>query len=201
MKALKLTLLLAVTALGSGTSFAGDSGEALKEPKTLLRMIQAMEKSGNDRLTSRKTPGENDTYHLRAIEYLGSVERGKERFLIASAFFIRSSPAGRDTPPARGHPHIVVFRPDFSIAAFAAADVSGCYMQGNKLVSDKEEVIDFDDRDLGVRHGGYLFGALPYFFSDRITDKQWEDEEFMKREAEAEEARKRELEAKEAEQR
>jgi hypothetical protein len=196
MKSLKLTLLLAFTAFGCAVSSAGSWGEPLEEPKTLLKMIEALEKSGDDRFTSRKSPpGEQgETYHLRAIEYIGTVERGKEKFLIAAAGFIRSSPAGRETPPARGHSYVLVFRPDFSIAATAYESIADCHMSGNRLCRGEEVVVDFDDRSPGVRHGGYLIDGgplLPYFFADRITDEQWEDEEFMKREIEAEKASKR----------
>ncbi|MCW1886231.1 hypothetical protein OKA04_15950 [Luteolibacter flavescens] len=158
-------------------------------------MIEGMEKSGEEQFISRKPPGENDTYHLRAIEYLGYVERGKERFFIASAGFIRSSPFGRDTPPARGHSFMIVFRPDFTIAASSRVDISGCRMDGNRLIKGDEVVEDFDSRDIRVRHGGYaMLGGLPYFFSDKISDDQWQDDEFIEREAKAEEARKRKAE-------
>ena len=167
----------------------------MDEPKILLRMIQGMEKSGEDQFISKKPPGENDTYHLKSIEYFGYVERGKEKFFIASAGFIRSRPFGQDTPVARGHSCMIVFRPDFTIAASSRADISGCYMEGNRLMSEEGVVADFDSRDVSVRHHGYTeLSDLPYFFSDKITDKQWEDDEFIKREAEAEEARKHKVE-------
>jgi hypothetical protein len=165
-------------------------------------MIQGMEKSGDEQFISRKPQGENDTYHLRSIEYLGYVERDKEKFFIASVGFIRSSPFGQDTPVARGHSFMVVFRPDFTIAASSRAEISGYHISGNRLMSGEKVVVDFDSRDVSVRHHGYaMLEGLPYFFSDRITDKQWEDDEFIKREAEAEGARKREAEAKKAEKR
>jgi len=199
MKALKLALLLAFTAFGSGVSFAGGREEPMADPKTLLKMVEGLEKSGDDRFTSSKPPKENGiTYHLSSIEFIGTIVRGKERFLIASTFYIRSRNPGRDTPPARGHSFMIVFRPDFSIAAASRADISGCHMDGNRLIGE-EVVADFDSRDVRVRHGGYVeLAGLPYFFSDPISDKQWEDDEFIKREVEAEEARKRKVEEEEA---
>ncbi|MEK7949317.1 hypothetical protein [Luteolibacter soli] len=198
-KSLKHALLLAFTVLGSGLSFAGGREEPMADPKTLLKMVEGLEKSGDERFTSSKPPKENGiSYQLSSIEFIGSVERGKERFLIASAFYIRSRNPGRDTPPARGHTFMIVFRPDFSIAAGSRADISGCRMDGNRLMGEDGVVADFDSRDVSVRHHGYAgLDDLPYFFSDRITDKQWEDDEFIKREVEAEEARKRKVEEEE----
>jgi hypothetical protein len=199
-KSLKHAFLLAFTVLGSGVSFAGGREEPMADPKTLLKMVEGLEKSGDSQFTSSKPPEEDGiTYHLSSIEFIGSVERGKERFLIASAFYIRSRNPGQDTPPARGHSFMVVFRPDFSIAAASRADISGCHMDGNRLMGEDGVLADFDSRGVSIRHHGYtMLNNLPYFFSDRITDKQWEDKEFMKREAEAEEARKRKVEEEEA---
>jgi hypothetical protein len=194
MKALKLTLLLTVTAFGSGTSFAGSWGEPLDEPKTLLKMVESLEKSDRFASSADTSGGKRTTYHLRSIGYLGTIERAKEKFLIAAVGFIRSSIAGQETPVARGHSFVVVFRPDFSIAATAYESIADCHMSGNRLCRGKDVVIDFDARTTFVRHGGYMFeggAVLPYFFADRITEEQWQDEEFMKREIEAEKNQKR----------
>jgi hypothetical protein len=177
-------LVMITMALGGG------EGGPLVEPKSLLRMTEALERSGDDRFVSRRsTDGGSETYHLRSINLLGTVERGKERFLLAAANYIRSSPAGRDTPPARGHSYLIVFRPDFTIAASCYESVSDCHLIGNRLTRKDEVVVDFGARDIRTRHSGFLVGSgplLPYFFADRITDDQWEDETFMKRQLEAE---------------
>jgi hypothetical protein len=191
MRSPALALFLAFTAFGSAASFAGSWGEPLDEPKALLKMVEALEKSGDGRFTSSKSTegGKVSSYHLRSVDYLGAVEHGQEKFLIAAAHYIRSSPAGQETPVARGHSYVVIFRPDYSIAAAAYEGISDCYMEGNRLCRGEEVVIDFDDRTPAVRHVGYMMEggqSLPYFFADRITDEQWEDEEFMKREIEAE---------------
>ena len=153
----------------------------------MLRMITALEESKDDRFVSRATiEGESrTTYHLTSLRYLGSVVREKERFLLASAHFIRSSPPDGEVPPARGHSYLVVFRPDFTIAASTYEWVGDCHMEGNVLKRGKEVVVDFDDRDIITRHSGYNIGpGLPYFFADKITEEQWEDDDFLKKEAE-----------------
>lgn len=199
-KSLKQALLLAFATVGCSTSFAGSWGEPLDQPKAVLKMVEALESSGRGQLNSYKTKVERKAYswHLRSISYLGTVERGKEKFFIAATHYIRSSFGGQQTPPARGHSYIVIFRSDFTIAASAEEDVSDCGMEGNKLYRDGKVVIDFDNRSLFLRRYGYMLEgghSLPYFFSDRITDKQWNDEEFLKRNPEVAEFRKQQIEA------
>jgi hypothetical protein len=189
MRTIMTVTLLGLLAFAS-VAFAGGPGEPLAEPKSLMRIAEALEKSGDDRFVSRRSSdGGSETYHLRSINLLGTIERGDERFLLAAANYVRSSPAGRDTPPARGHSYLVVFRPDFSIAAFCYESASDSDLTGNRLMREHEVVVDFGARDILTRHRGFLVGGgplLPYFFADRITDEQWEDEEFMKRQLEAE---------------
>jgi hypothetical protein len=65
----------AVALLLSLSGFAADSGEALAEPKTLVKVISAVESSGNDELTSKKDE-QGTSYHLRRANFLGTVTRG-----------------------------------------------------------------------------------------------------------------------------
>lgn len=185
-----MTLISPAIAMIAFTSLAFGEGEPLAEPKSILRMTEALEKSGDDRFVSRRSSdGGTDTYHLRSISLVGAIQRGEERFLLAAAGYIRSSPAGRDTPPARGHSYLIVFRPDFTIAAYCYESGSDCHLTGNRLMRGDEVVVDFGARDIRTRHSGFLVGSgplLPYFFADRITDEQWEDEEFMKLQLKAE---------------
>jgi hypothetical protein len=180
---LLIIIFLAVIPLAA---FAGARGEPLAEPKTIFRMVESLENSKIDSFTSRLSiEGKAGTYHLCSVELLGTATRDKESLYLAAAFYVRSSPLGSETPPARGHSFLVVFHPDFAIASYCRGEVGDCRMNGNKLVRGDEVLADFDKRSVQTRHSGYLIDGgdlLPYFFSDRITDEQWENEEFMKAE-------------------
>lgn len=176
MRPFLFSLLLATSVQGGGPH------EPLAEPKAILRMVEALEKSHEDCLSSNpSSDGGTDTYHLSSIKLLGTVSKGNEVFYLAEAFYIRSRNAGSDTPPARGHSFLVVFRRDFTIASFCRDFAGGCRLEDNVLMRGDEILVDFGKNDYAARHHGYGAIQLPYFFSDRITDEQWADDDFPKK--------------------
>jgi len=164
----------------------GDSASVpLSEPKALLRIVESLEKSKIDGLVSDKSSdGGTETYHLKSIDLLGTVTRNRETFYLAEAFYIRSRPFGSETPPARGHSFLVVLSSDFAVASHCYGFEGGCRLKGNVLMKGDKVLVDFGANNISARHHGYALGQvdLPYFFSDKITDEQWEDEDFMKKE-------------------
>lgn len=163
-------------------AFAGSPGDPVEEPQLILRMAKAMQEGSDESLQSKRTQEGGDTYsyHLARLDYLGSVSRGKEKFLLASAKFIRSGRADQPTPPARGHGFLIAFTPDFKIAASCRVSIRDAWVSGNTLMEGETVLVDFGNPTIGDRHRGFPIEntALPYFFSDGITDAQWESGDF-----------------------
>ena len=81
------------------------AGSFSSEANPISRISQALFESKIDELTP-KSYAHNErsySYHLSSVRYLGGVSRGDQHFTVASVLFIRSSPKGSETPPARGH--------------------------------------------------------------------------------------------------
>ena len=102
---------------------------------------------------------------------------------LAEAGYIRSRPQGRETPPARGHSFLVALSSDFEIAAYSRNAGGGFRLDGSRLIKGDELIVDFGKSTVANRFSGYGAIGLPYFFSDRITDEQWADDEFIRKEA------------------
>jgi len=171
-----ISFLSAVSLLGSSAlCFAAGTEAPARPPDVLKRMVVAAESSGIEVLDS-KSGDSRDTYHLRDAHYLGYTVRDGKAYTVAWLFYIRSTPEGREIPPARGHDFIVMFDPDFRIVACAGAGGGPYRMEGDRLMDAEGECADFKSRDIAVRHGGWLIGnsTLAYPFSDRITDAEWE---------------------------
>lgn len=179
---MKIHVVLALFAIG--TSMAADSGEALCEPKTLLKIVTALESSNRDVLVSKKDE-QGTSYHLRSAIFLGTVNRDGRTYTIAKADYIRSSPPGRDTPPPRGHCFIVVFDPQFHICGAGRVSQGEYSMRGEKLYTgafdlNKEPCADFGSTRAQIRHGGYPEISLDYPFPDRISEEDWQSGAFLK---------------------
>ena len=166
----------------STAGFAADSGEALAEPKALLKVISAIESSSIDQLTSKKDE-QGTSYHLRRAVLLGTVSRGGQTYTIAHAVFVRSSPPGRETPPPRGHDFILVLDSSFRILAHGRTTFGEYHMRGDRLYfgDSAEPCADFASTDPRIRHSGYIDIGLSYPFPDRISEADWESRAFQKK--------------------
>ncbi len=163
---------------------AADSGDALAEPQTFLKIVTAIESSNIDCLTSMKDE-RGTSYHLRRTEFLGTVNRADKTYTIAHAVFVRSSPPGRDTPPARGHDFIVVFGPDFKICGVGRTSCGDYYMKGEKLYfgaydEKNEPCADFGCTRAFTRYRGFHEIGLEYPFPDKISEEDWQSGAFLK---------------------
>lgn len=179
---MKIHVALALFAIGN--CLAADSGEALSEPKTLLKVVTALESSNRDELASKKDE-QGISYHLRNAVFLGTVNKGGRTYTIAEAVYVRSSPPGRDTPPPRGHSFIVVFDLKFRICGVGRVSGGGYCMRGEKLYAGaydqkKEPCADFGSTKAVTRHSGYPEIGLDYPFPDRISEEDWQSGAFLK---------------------
>ena len=166
-----LFLLLLATPLPCG---AEGPDAPVDPPNVLLKIVQAIESSKIEELTSKQGDS-TDTYHLREAHFLGSVSRDNRTYTVGWMKFIRSRPANRDTPPARGHDFIVILDPDFKIVSHARVGMGPYRMEGHRLTGGGADV-NFQNTEPLTRHRGYMIDGssfLPYPFPDRITDEEW----------------------------
>jgi hypothetical protein len=146
----------------------------------LLKIVQAAESSKIDEITSR-TGDSNDTYHLRDAHFLGSVTRDGRTYTFGWIKFIRSRPANRETPPARGHDFIVVLDSELKLVSYSRVEMGSYRIEGNRLIGEEGEV-DLQSKEPLTRYKGFFIGGqfLPYPFPDRITEEEWESGKFKR---------------------
>jgi len=176
--------ILALFAVGS-MAFAGSSADATAHPDIIAKLVQGLANSKIDELTS-KTYREVDSeysYHLKAIDYLGTVQRDGRRYTIAAAKFIRSRAKGSEYPPARGHSFLVVFDDVFGIATHGRMEFGDYHMDGDVLKAGEEVIADFGSTEPAIRWHGWMLDSafMPYPFADRISDADWESGAFRKK--------------------
>lgn len=163
---------------------AGAAGEATDTPEVVASIVQGLADSKIDELTSRisQHEGHQYSYHLKKIDYLGTVQRDGHRYTIAAAKFLRSSAKGSEYPPARGHSFLIIFDETFRIASYSRCEWQELFMEGNVLKAGNEPLADFGSTDPLVRYRGWLLDGshMPYPFADKISEKEWESGSFKK---------------------
>jgi hypothetical protein len=173
--------LVALTSLAS----AGGADEATSTPSVVSKMVQGLTDSKIDHLTSKTyTDGEQEySYHLKIIDYLGTVQRDGLLYTIAAAKFIRSSAKGSEYPPARGHGFLLVFDDAYRIVTHGRMDYGDYYMSGNVLKFGDAVIADFGTTDATTRYRGWLLDSafMPYPFSDKISDADWNSGKFQEK--------------------
>ncbi len=166
-------------------AIAGSSADATDTPDIIAKLVQGLANSKINELTSKTSnDGENEhSYHLKAIDYLGTVQRDGRRYTIAVAKFIRSRAKGNELSSARGHGFLVVFDDAFGIATHGRLTYGDYHMEGHVLKAGEEVIADFGSTEPAIRwHGWMLDGAfMPYPFVDRISDADWESGAFRKK--------------------
>jgi hypothetical protein len=180
MPRLALVLLISVS-----VAFAGSPGEATDTPDVVAKMVQGLSASKIDHLTSKTySDGESEfSYHLKTIDYLGTVQRDGRRYTIAAAKFLRSSAKGSEYPPARRHGFLIVFDETFGVATHGRIDLVDCHMDGEVLKAGETVIVDFSSREPAIRFHGWMLESafMPYPFADRISDAEWESGAFRKK--------------------
>jgi hypothetical protein len=177
--------LVPILLVASSLAFSGASGDATDTPDVVAKMVQGLAASKIDHLTS-KTYKDGDrefSYHLKTIDYLGTVQRDGRRYTIAAAKFLRSSAKGSEYPPARGHGFLIVFDQTFGIATHGRMDFGDYHMDGHVLKTGETVVADFGSTDPTIRYHGWLLDSafMPYPFADRISEADWQSGAFHKK--------------------
>lgn len=160
--------------------FAEGPDAPTNPPNILLKIVQAVEGSKIDEINSR-TSDSNGTYHLREAHFLGSVTRDGRTYNFGWFKFIRSRPADRETPPARGHDFIIVLDPEFKLVSYARVGMGPYRIEGDRLKGDGVDV-DLQSKDPLIRRNGFLIDGqfLEYPFPDRITEEEWRSGNFKR---------------------
>ena len=173
---LLITLLLASCSL----AIAGSAGEATDTPDVIARVVKGLANSEIAELTSRTSEGGSSSYHLKTIDYLGTVQRDGRRYTVALAQFLRSSAKGSEYPPARGHGFLVLFDDTFRVVTYGRMEFEICHMEGDVLKSGGKVIVNFGATAPATRHHGWRLASayMPYPFSDRISEADWQSGKF-----------------------
>lgn len=144
-------------------------------PNLVGKITEALVNSKLDHLTPH-TIRDGDrqfSYHLQSVAYLGTIERGSEKFLLATALFVRSSAQGSEYPSARGHGYLLCLTPDFRLISHCRLDLPAVELVGTTLRRQQVTIGDFVVTSDVTRRRGFLIDGddfLPYPFSDKLPN-------------------------------
>ena len=114
------------------------------------------------------------SYHLSAVRYLGTIEKGSEKLLLANVFFVRSSAEGSLYPPGRGHGFLLCLKTDFALVSQCRLDFPEVDLHENELKHGGNIIANFAEDNEAIRRRGFLIDGddfLPYPFSDKLPAK------------------------------
>ncbi len=171
----KLLTFLVGLLFSTCLAIAGDPGVYTPQPNIVAQITSALMASKLDHLTPHtyQDGGSKFSYNLQSVTCLGTIERGTERFVLATALFIRSSAEKSEFPPPRYHGYILCLSTKFKLISHCQLDFPQVELIGTKLLRAKETITDFSDSDVATRRRGFLIdGAnfLPYPFADRLPE-------------------------------
>jgi hypothetical protein len=174
-----IALLLAIPC----AVLAEDAGQATDPPDVVAKIAAGLNHSGIAQLTSHTSEDDGTTYHLKTLDYLGTIERDGNRYPVAALQFIRSSVGNTGYPPARGHGFLAIFDHTFKVISYGPLYFGDYHMEGNVLYSGKTLLADFDTTDPSVRTFGWMLDSTrtPYPFPDKISEEDWESGAFLKK--------------------
>ena len=155
---------------------AAEPGAYVAEPNLVGQITSVLTASRIDYLTPHKYEdnGKRFSYHLKSVSYLGTIEHGSERFLLATALFLRSSAQGSEYPPARGHGFLLCLSEDIRLISHCRLDLPEgvVSLTGTQLMRDKVIIGDLSASDEATKQNGYLIDGsdfLSYPYTDRRT--------------------------------
>ncbi|WP_395748263.1 hypothetical protein [Prosthecobacter sp.] len=154
---------------------AGAPGSYAAQPNLVGRITEALIASKLDDLTPHTSLDRDKkfSYNLKSVDCLGTIERGTESFLLATALFIRSSAENSEYPPPRGHGFLLCLSPQFELVSYCALDFPQVSLSGTELLRGDKPIADFAASGTATRQRGFLIDRatfLPYPFADRLPD-------------------------------
>jgi len=158
-------------------ALAGEPGAYTPQPNIVGQITSALVASKLDHLTPHtyQDSGKNFSYNLQSVACLGTIERGTERVLLATAFFIRSSAENSEYPPPRGHGYLLCLSTHFKLISHCSLDFPNVKLSGTQLLRGDETIADFAATGDLIRKKGFLIDGsnfLPYPFADRLSDPE-----------------------------
>lgn len=169
-----MSILTAILLLLETIVPTGDPGVFVEEPNLVGRITGAIIASGEERLTPRiiKDGDREFSYHLKSVAYIGTIHHADERFILATAFFVRSSPRDANELPARGHGFLLCLSPDFQLISSCRLHDPDVRLMGKELRGRDGVVADLSITEASRRRGFLVDGndILPYPFSDKLPD-------------------------------
>ena len=156
-------------------AFGGEPGAFVEQPNLVGKITEALVASKVDHLTPHiyRDGDRQFSYHLKSVSYLGTIERGSEKFILATAVFLRSSAQGGEYPPARGHGYLLCLSPELRLISHCRLDFPDVALVGTALRRQQETIGDFAESGEATRTRGFLIDGddfLPYPFADKLPD-------------------------------
>ncbi|MCF7788366.1 MAG: hypothetical protein K9N47_19750 [Prosthecobacter sp.] len=156
-------------------ALAGEPGAYTPQPNLVGQITSALVTSKLDHLTPHtyQDKGTKFSYNLQSVACLGTIERGNERFILATALFIRSSAENSEYPPPRHHGFLLCLSTDFHLISHCSLDFPNVKLNGTQLLRGDETIADFAASDPATRRRGFVIDRshfLPYPFADRLPD-------------------------------
>jgi hypothetical protein len=167
--------VFAILLLMTLAAFGGEPGAFVEQSNLVGKITEALVASKLDHLTPHTLlDGDRQfSYHLKSVSYLGTIERGSEKFTLATALFLRSSAQGSEYPPARGHGYLLCLSPELRLISHCQLDLPEVQLVGTALRRQQETIGDFAATSEATRRRGFLIDGhdfLPYPFSDKLPD-------------------------------
>ncbi|MCW1913136.1 hypothetical protein OJ996_06110 [Luteolibacter sp. GHJ8] len=164
-------LLIALFGVASASpAIGGDATAFQSQPSVLSKVIDSLNEAKIDHLTPKiyEDDGRSYSYYVQSATWLGTLVRGEEEFLLATATFMRSKAKGGEQAMARSHGFLLCLSKDFKLLHHCRLD-PGAVLDGDKLVREGKVIADFSADDEATRTRGYLIDGsdfLPYPFSN-----------------------------------
>lgn len=172
---------LLVILLSGSLALGGEPDVFTPDPNIVGQITTALLDSNIDHLTPHtiltpetiQGPGKAFPYYLQSVAYLGTIKRGTERVVLATAFFIGSSAENDENPPPRSHGYLLCLSTHFRLISHCSLDFPNVELNGTKLLRQKQAIADFAASDTATRQRGFVINRshfLPYPFADRLPD-------------------------------
>ncbi len=94
-------------------------------PSPIAKISQALLTSKIEELTPKVSidDGQTHSYHLSTLRYLGTLKRGQEKFTVATATYIQSSPENSKKNPPTSHGFLIYLDSEHRIKSYSRTKI------------------------------------------------------------------------------